>query len=224
MSPELDSRRPITRRQFLKSGCITVAAVGLTLTGVGLAIPEPPPIELASFTFGEGKMNKRILVAYATHCGSTMEVATEIGKTLNTQEVAVDVKPMQDNPTWENYQAVVLGSAIQYGQWLPEAADFIKSNQQALNQRPVALFCVHIQNLGDDQASQQNRRAYLDQVRRLLRPVAEGYFAGKFDRRGAPLMLPKLLARLVPTLDFRKWDKIRAWAEDISPLLQPASG
>ena len=36
-----------------------------------------------------------------------------------------------------------------------------------------------------------------------LQPVAEGYFAGKFDRRGAALMLPGWLARFVPPLDFR---------------------
>ena len=32
-------------------------------------------------------------------------------------------------------------------------------------------------------------------------------------------LLPAWLARFVPTLDFRKWKQIRAWAEDIKPRL-----
>jgi len=224
MSPASASPGPISRRQFLKTGCITVTAVGLTACGLGLAAPDPPPTELSSFSFGENNMNNRILVAYATHAGSTLEIAAEIGKTLGAQGYSVDVRPIQAKPQVDNYQAVLLGSAIHHGQWLPEAEDFIKSKQQALNNMPVALFCVHIQNIGEDETSQQNRLAYLNEIRPYLRPVAEGYFAGKFDRRGASLLLPGLLARLVPKLDFRKWDKIRAWADSLSPLLLPQAG
>ena len=61
----------------------------------------------------------------------------------------------------------------------------------------------------------KNRLAYLDAVRPLVKPVAEAFFAGRFDRRGAALLLPRLVARFVPTLDFRNWEKIRAWAETV---------
>ena len=61
----------------------------------------------------------------------------------------------------------------------------------------------------------KNRLAYLDAVRPLIQPVAEAFFAGRFDRRGAALLLPGLVARFLPTLDFRNWEKIRAWAETV---------
>lgn len=48
----------------------------------------------------------------------------------------------------EGYQAVVVGSAVHRGQWLPEAVEFVKTNQEALGHMPVALFCVHITNRG----------------------------------------------------------------------------
>ena len=170
-------------------------------------------------------MSERILVAYASATGSTIDVAAAIGETLGTNGLAVDVKPIQQAPPvdGERYRAVVLGSAVQHGTWLPEAIDFVRANQSALGRVPVALFCVHIRNLGGDEQSRQNRLTYLDAVRPLAQPVAEGYFAGRFNRRGAKLMLPGLLARFVPTLDFRNWDKIRAWAEDIRPLLNQAA-
>jgi hypothetical protein len=52
-----------------------------------------------------------------------------------------------------------------------------------------------------------------------VQPVAEGFFAGRFDRRGAALLLPKWAARFVSPIDLRKWDEMRAWAEAVQPLL-----
>jgi hypothetical protein len=81
---------------------------------------------------------------------------------------------------------------------------------------------VHIQNTGNDEASRQRRLAYLNEVRPLVEPVAEGFFAGRFNRRGAALLFPGWLARFVPNIDLRNWETIRAWAANISPLLRPA--
>lgn len=208
-----------SRRRFLKTGCLTVAAAGLTVCGVSLVAPDPPPIDTPSFSYGGNTMNNRLLVTYATYAGSTVDVAAAIGDTLAPRGFSVDVKPIQENPQVDGYQAVLIGSAVQHANWLPEAIDFVKSNRDALSRLPMALFCVHIQNTGNDQTSRVNRLAYLDEVRPFVRPIAEGFFAGKFDRRGAELLLPGFLPRLVPPLDFRNWGKIRAWAESIHPLL-----
>jgi menaquinone-dependent protoporphyrinogen oxidase len=164
-------------------------------------------------------MHKRVLVAYASATGSTVDIAAAIGETLGVRGFSVDVRPIQEKPQVGGYQAVLIGSAVHFGNWLPEAVDFVKTNQQALSRVPMALFAVHITNVGNDETSQKNRLAYLDAVRPFLQPVAEGFFAGRFDRRGATLLLPGLLARLVPPLDFRNWEKVRAWADSIRPLL-----
>jgi menaquinone-dependent protoporphyrinogen oxidase len=214
--------KSISRRQFLKTGCITTAVVSLTVCGVGVIAPAPDqtPVDLPAFTYGEKTMNNRVLIAYASHFGSTVDVAAAIGDTLGAHGFSVEVKPIKENPLVEGYQAVLLGSAVHHGNWLPEAVDFVKTNQQILNRLPVALFCVHIQNLENNETSRQNRLAYLNEVRPLVQPVAEGFFAGKFDRRGAALLMPGLLARFVPPLDFRDREKIHAWADSISPLLR----
>jgi len=217
------STKSISRREFLKKGSLTVAAVGLTAGGIAEAIPIPDPseIELPSATFGRKIMNERILIAYASGLGSTAEIAAAIGQVLGSNGYSVDVTPMVENPPLEAYDAVVLGSAVRYGRWLPEAAAFVETNQDVLNRVPVALFTVHITTLGNDPTSRQNREAFLAEIRPLLNPIDEAFFAGKFDRRGAALMLPNWLARLIPSLDFRKWDKIQAWAESLPALLRP---
>ena len=215
------STKPITRRDFLKLGCLTTAAAGVTVCGVSAALPisDESEIDFPSSSYGDKNMPNRILVTYASGLGSTAEIAVAIGETLSANGLSVDVKPIQENLQIDDYQAVLLGSAVRHGNWLPETVEFVKANQQALNNLPVALFTVHITNLGNDPASIQNRQAFLDQVRPLLHPVDEVFFAGKFDRRGAALLLPGWLARLVPPMDFRKWKTIRAWAEGIRPQL-----
>ncbi len=219
MSTQQNARKPLSRRNFLKIGCAGATAVGLTVCGATALAPDPAPAELSTFSYGEKQMQKRILIAYASAFGSTVEVAVAIGESLAGDDLAVDVKPIEENLQLDGYQAVVIGSAVQHGNWLPEAVDFVKANQKTLQELPVALFCVHITNLGDDETSRQNRRAFLDAVRALVPAVDEAYFAGKFDRRGAKLMLPPFFARFVPPLDFRKWDKMRAWATRLRPLL-----
>jgi menaquinone-dependent protoporphyrinogen oxidase len=181
---------------------------------------ESSQIELPSYSYGENDMNQRILVAYASGLGSTVEIAMEIAKTLGTNGISVDVKPVRENPALDGYQAILVGSAVRHGHWLPEAVEFVEQNRQVLNNLPVALFCVHISNLGNDENSRCNRLVYLDEIRAiLLNPIDEAYFAGKFDRRGAALLMPGLLARFVPPMDFRKWKRIRAWAESVGPQL-----
>jgi menaquinone-dependent protoporphyrinogen oxidase len=167
-------------------------------------------------------MNNRVLIAYATYAGSTVEVAAAIGETLGARGFSVDVKPIQDELQVDGYQAVLIGSAVHHGHWLPEAVDFVKANQVALQRVPVALFCVHIQNMGNDEMSRQRRLAYLNEVRPLLQPIAEGFFAGRFNRRGAALLLPAWLARFIPNIDLRNWKTICTWAASLSSLFRPA--
>lgn len=142
-----------------------------------------------------------------------------ISATLREQGLAIDLLPMKAIQSTERYRAAVLGSAVNHANWLPEAIDFITKFQDALHHIPVALFTVHITNIGKDDQSRANRLAYLDEVRKMIEPVDEVFFPGRFDRQGAKELLPKWIAWIVPTMDFRKWDQIRAWAQKLPKLL-----
>jgi len=164
-------------------------------------------------------MSNSILVTYATRFGSTEEVAEAIAEALRERGQAVDCLTMDTVQGLSGYRAILIGSAVNYAAWLPAAVEFVQANREALKQTPVALFTVHIQNIADDPESRQRRQAYLDEVRPYVQPVSEGYFAGRFDRRGARELLPRWMAWLVPTFDYRKWEKIKAWAKSLQPLL-----
>lgn len=163
----------------------------------------------------------KILVAYATKAGSTAEVAAEIGRVMESEGgCQVDVCPVSKLNGVDGYDAVVIGSAIRGGRWLPEATKFVEKNRDALSRVPVALFTVCL-TLKDD--TEENRRtvaAYLDSVHELVQPVDVGLFAGAMDYNKLPLILRLLMkAMKAPEGDFRDWEAIRAWAGQVRDRL-----
>ncbi len=84
-------------------------------------------------------MVKRILTAYATNSGSTPEVAEAIAEELRKSGSIVDVCPIEQVRTLDQYAAVVLGGPMIIG-WHRGAAGFLKKNQQELSRIPVAYF------------------------------------------------------------------------------------
>jgi menaquinone-dependent protoporphyrinogen oxidase len=212
------SAKSVSRRSFLKAGCIGVAAVGVTACGgaglVAALRPDPPPVDFPSFSYGD-QTGDKVLIAYGSATGSTVDIAAAIGKTLGERGFSVDIHPVKEKPSVDGYQAVLVGSAVQGGNWLPEAVDFVQSNQSDLNRLPLALFSVHFFYRGNDANSQKRRLAYLDKVRPLVPLAAVVFFAGRFDQRTTAVGLPHWLARLTPTMDYRDWNKIHAWAQTI---------
>lgn len=170
-------------------------------------------------------MSNTILVTYASRTGSTAEVAEAIGKTLAEAGLKVDVYPMSDVKTLEPYRAVVAGSAIQQSQWLPEAMQFIKTQQAALSQKPVALFTVCLTMSMKNETYHQGVAKWIAPVRALVSPISEGYFAGILDISKVPSLRHKIMFRISVLLgafstgDHRDWDAIHAWAVDLLPLL-----
>lgn len=213
--------KSVSRRQFLKTTGLVLGGTALVAAGSGCTAAAAPveEIETPSFTFGkETTMNQRILVAYATKTGSTVDVASTIGETLGARGYAVDVRPIKENPSTDGYQAVIIGSAVNGGQWLPEAVEFVRAHQKALQGTRVALFCVHIMNLGDDEQSKKNRLAYLDAVRALVQPVDEAFFAGmgmKADEQSGLVRWVYRTFKIGPEGDCRDWDKINGWGETV---------
>jgi len=215
------TQRKLSRRDFLKTAGITLGASALACSGLGYLATMPPEFELIDSSFGEqDTMDKKILITYATKAGSTVEIAAVIGETLSKRGFQVDVKPVSENPTLDGYQAVLMGSAIRMGSWLPEAVEFVRKNQAALQQLPTSIFTVHMLNAGDDETSHAARQAYTAPVRELLPNVGEVFFKGKLDPKTLSFF-DRLIAKAVetpdnPPGDFRDWDAIRGWTENVN--------
>jgi menaquinone-dependent protoporphyrinogen oxidase len=171
-------------------------------------------------------MSNKILVAYASRAGSTAGVAEAIGVTLAESGAQVEVRPMQKVKDLMPYRAVVAGSAIQGGKWLPEAMQFMQTHRAALAQKPFTAFlvCMTLAMPGADKY-REHVAGFLQPVRALVRPVSEGLFAGALDISKIPSFGNRLKFRLSVAFgvwsegDHRDWNAIRAWADNIRPLL-----
>jgi menaquinone-dependent protoporphyrinogen oxidase len=173
-------------------------------------------------------MDDKILVAYASKAGSTEGVAEAIGKTLAESGAQVEVRPMKDVKDLAPYCAVVAGSAIQGGQWLPEAMQFMRTYQAALAQKPFAAFLVCMTLAMPNDKYREHVATWLEPVRALVKPVSEGLFAGALDVGTIPSFGDRLKFRLSVALgawsegDHRDWNAIRTWASKLAVKLQPA--
>lgn len=161
-------------------------------------------------------MDRRVLVAYASKAGSTIEIANEIGEIFKERSFAVDVLPVNQVTGLSPYRAVVLGSAIRTGKLLPEAMSFIEHNHDALKAVPFSLFIVCLTMRTDDALNRKTVQAYLDPVYKIIEPASVGLFAGVLNMKRLG-MGERMLVKMIqaPEGDFRQWDQIDTWARSL---------
>lgn len=217
----MSGKSKITRRRFI---VLTGGTIGATaLACGGLAVLGTQQAEVAfieSSCGGEKDMSDKILVAYASKCGSTGEVAEAIGEVLCKGGVAADVRLAKGVTDVGSYRAVVTGSAARMGRWLPEAVKFVETHKEALSQMPVAYFTVCLTMADDTEENRREVAAYMDPVREMVQPLDVGLFAGALDYGKLPLPFRLIMKGMkAEEGDFRDWEAIRAWAADLRPAL-----
>lgn len=167
-------------------------------------------------------MSEKVLVAYATRAGSTGEVAKVIAETLHEAGLRVDLRPAREVTDVSPYRAVVLGSPIRAGRWMPEALKLLRRHREPLSHIPVAYFVVCITLKEDTEENRRLVESWMAPVRAILEPARMGFFAGKMDY-GRLSFLERFIIRnmlKVPEGDYRDWESIRNWAQEIAHLLR----
>jgi menaquinone-dependent protoporphyrinogen oxidase len=211
-------RRGISRRDFLlvsgSAMCLSLLGHGVAGAAAGQGVSE----FVESKQQKDGKMKDRVLIAYASRCGSTAGVADTVGQVLGGTGASVDVRLVADVSDLGRYQAVVVGSAIRMGKWLPEAADFVKKRQDELSRMPCAYFVACLTMKDDTPENRTKVMAYLDPVRResaKAQPVSIGLFPGAIDFSKLSFG-PKTVLKMMgtPEGDYRDWPAVKAWAAD----------
>jgi len=205
--------KQLSRRNFLKTGCIAVGAIGLTVCGGGaLAASYRPAIEMPSMSLSSNSSAAPILITYATRAGSTAETAAQMAVSLSKSNYPVELRPVKEVTDITPYQTVILGSAARIGQPLPEAVSFVEKHQRQLQGKTFSVFLLCMTLESDTPENREIVSAYLDPVRSLIKPAHEGLFAGVINLNKLGL-LDRLMATTMktPVGDYRDWDAINAW-------------
>jgi menaquinone-dependent protoporphyrinogen oxidase len=169
---------------------------------------------------------KRILITYSSRTGITAGVANDIGKTLSENGLQVDVIPMKDVKDLSAYSAIIIGSAIQAAQWLPEAAQFVQIHQTTLKKVPLGMFSVCMTlAMPNGEKYRQGVADWVKPIRGMVNPVSEGIFAGALDVSKVPSLSDRIKFKMSVILgvwkegDHRDWNAIRTWAIQLQPAL-----
>jgi menaquinone-dependent protoporphyrinogen oxidase len=157
----------------------------------------------------------RILVTVASRHGGTLEMANAIGQALADAGLEVDIKPLRDLEGVAGYKAVVLGSGVYMGRWLPEASAFVEQHSVELRARPIWLFSSG--PLGFPDPKPDGDPAGIHELAGSIHARGHRTFAGRLDR-GRLGIGEKLVVSAVRAQegDFRDWDAVAAWAHGIA--------
>lgn len=159
----------------------------------------------------------KILVSAASKQGSTQEIAEAIGTTLARLGHTTTILSPSEVSDAEGFDAAVLGSAVYAGHWLREAKDLIERCQPALVAIPVWTFSSG--PLGDPPKPLEDPVDVAD-VLSACNTDQHMLFAGKLDMEKLGFAERALTRALrAPAGDFRDWNAIERWAEQISASL-----
>ncbi|HSF84783.1 MAG TPA: flavodoxin domain-containing protein [Acidimicrobiia bacterium] len=164
----------------------------------------------------------RVLVAVGSKHGATLEIGAAIGSTLADMGLHPAVVATDDSERPDDYDAVVLGSAVYAGHWVKSAVEYVERHREALASRPVWLFSSG--PIGDPPRPDEEPVDVADIVE-ATGAIDHRIFAGKMDK-GALSFGEKAIALAfrAPEGDFRNWTAIQRWAQEIARKLAAESG
>jgi len=159
----------------------------------------------------------KVLVSAASKYGATGEIGQAIANVLAEKGLEVTVVPPAQAGPIEQFDAVVLGSAVYLGRWMKPGRELAQRQAGALAARPVWLFSSG--PVGEP-AKPADNPVNVSTILRSTKARDHQVFAGKLVKK--QLSFPERAidsATRVQEGDFRDWDNIRAWASSIADTL-----
>jgi len=215
----MDNPKKISRRSFIKGAAILTVAGAVT--GTGIWATSTPAYPSANIDINQEKnMEKKILVAYASKCGSTAEVAHKVGQVLSQSGAEVEVRSAREVRNMEDYDAVVMGTAIRMGRPVGEITSFAKKFSKELAQLPTAVFSMGLSMKEDTAENRAETAKFIAPlVEQLPGKKSTAMFGGKFDLNTvSPIlrfMLSKDTSGAMAPGDYRDWNAIDSWANSL---------
>lgn len=156
----------------------------------------------------------RVLVTVASRHGGTHEIGTRVVAELTSHGHEVDLLAPAEVTSIDEYDAVVLGSAVYTAHWLPEAREFATRFAAELPERRVWLFSS---GLATAPAAAANSPAETQEM--IAATGARGHraFGGRLDRGDLSLAERAIIAAARGKEgDHRDMAAVVSWAADIA--------
>ena len=158
-----------------------------------------------------------VLVTVASRHGATRALAEALTAELDQGALTATLLEPAEVASLEGYDAVVLGSAVYAGSWLPAARELVARCAVALRERPVWLLSSG--PIGDPPkpaGAPAEVAALLEETGAREHRVLPGRLERRRLGRGERAVVALVRA---PDGDFRDWEAVRAWAAEIRDAL-----
>ena len=170
---------------------------------------------------------KNTLIVYSSIDGHTKKISSKIAEYLSESN-NVDLASLLEAKTLslKNYQQIIIGASIRYGNYHKDLFEFIEKNLDDLNEKENAFFSVNVVA----RKSEKNTAESNPYVNKFLKtskwkPKNLDVFAGVVDY---PIynFFDKFMIKLImwitsgPTdtkarFEFTDWERVKGFAEDL---------
>ena len=166
-------------------------------------------------------MNKKILMTYGSHAGSTAGVADAIAKTLSENGDVVEIKPVENIRNIAGIQCG--GDRDKYqGRAGKKLCKRLCRPQSAGPKRGAGrIVCRVPDNERRHAREPAQKSAWLRPLKTGFVPAGEGLFAGKVEFAKLGLFARFILEKMakLPEGDYTDRDAVRAWAKQMAEKL-----
>ncbi|HTU94507.1 MAG TPA: flavodoxin domain-containing protein [Solirubrobacteraceae bacterium] len=160
----------------------------------------------------------KVLVAYASKHGATVEIAEAVADKMRERHLSVDCRPAHSVENLFGYDAVIVGSAVYFGRWRPDAMRFLRRHASRLADLPVWTFSSG--PVGSTPASGELEPHGERLMAERLHARGHVVFGGRVQAGGHGVLRPLVDRIPRPYRDRRDWAEIRAWAATIAGELE----
>jgi menaquinone-dependent protoporphyrinogen oxidase len=163
----------------------------------------------------------KVLVAFESRHNATRDIAEVIADELATAGLEVDLRAAADVSGFGGYEAVVLGSAVYAGDWLPAAKHLVQFQGSALRKVPVWLFSSG--PIGTDGGKTLDDPPEVAELVKATQAREHKVFAGRLDK-GSLGVAEQFVSRVAqaPEGDYRDLGEVIEWAGTIASSLARA--
>ena len=159
----------------------------------------------------------KVLVAIGSKYGATREVGETVAEVLRGRGFETDFADACDVASVRFYDAVIIGSAVYGGLWRRDAAALAKDNALTLRGRDVWLFSVGMTAVTKPDQPLDEAEGIATEVG----AIEHKRFGGRLDVEKLNIGEKALIKAINPPIgDFRDFEEIRDWAENIAVRLQ----
>jgi len=171
---------------------------------------------------------EKILIAYSTTDQHTLKISSYIKENIEDND-SVEIKPISEVDSLDNYNKIIVGASIRYGKHNKEVYEFIKNFQSTLEEKKSAFFSVNIVARKPEK-NRPDTNPYLIKFLNEIdwKPKNLAVFAGMLNYQKYSFFNRQMIRFIMwmtkgPTdpltvIDYTNWDEVKKFSKLINDL------